>query len=70
MSGTAGTDERVNINRENDGGIFVGKPHEPICKGALLETNNSPDTVIPKLSAKPFQLQKYTVLKVCWLKYR
>ena len=46
-SGTDGNVARVNMNLENDGGVVDGNIHEPMRKGAVLDNNNSPETVIP-----------------------
>ena len=52
FAGAAGNFPRDKLNFENTGGLVDGNTHPPIFNGDIVDINNSPDTVNPKLSPK------------------
>ena len=48
--GAAGTAARDIVSDENFGGVLDGNVQLPIFSGAVVDINNSPDRVNPKLS--------------------
>ena len=49
-TGNAGTDARRRCNSVIRGGVNDGNVHDPIRNGAVVDINNSPEIVNPKLS--------------------
>ena len=48
--GARGNSARDNVNDENAGGLVDGNTQLPIFNGAVVDINNSPETVKPKFS--------------------